>query len=718
MTRGTRYAEAWRARSVLAAFLAVAVTAAGALALAPTQAVAEAAAAQTRLHLITLTGPGLAGGARDDTRTRQGLIASQDEVLALVDAPMPVYRWTTALNGFAVALTTQQATELASDSRVALVEENAVRRLAGTAGPATRLTPNGGEGGGAGVVVGVVDTGIWPESPLFADSTELGRLPRGFRGTCSTGEDWGAGSCTNKLVAAQWFANGFGEDNLRSASSLSPRDDSGHGTQMASIAAGNAGVSVHLPGQRMGTYAGVAPQARLAAYKACWSAPDPRDDGCATADLVTAIDRATRDRVDVLNLAVTGPSSFDTVERALLGATEHGLVVVGAAGNDGHAAYAAHPSPWVLTVGAATGDPRRGRVVLPSGEYLVGAMASSRSAGPARLVVGAEAAASGAGRAAARLCSPGSLDASRTRGAIVLCQRGGVGRVEKSAAVGQADGVGMVLVNVRRSNVVSDLHSVPTVHLSRAQGRDLRAAVRAAPRARFELRPLPVRPSPARVTRRSNQGDPTATLVKPDVVAPGTSVLGAVPPSVRRTRWDFVSGTSAATAWTSGLAASLLAQRGWGQGLVRSALATSAVPVGGGASILSTGAGEPRLARAQRPGLAYLVRTDDYRAWLEGSWGEREPNTPSIVLSGDRRTASRTVTNVGRRATYFSVRTSGFRAHEVTVRPVALRLAPGESARFRVVVSGADRVEPIDDGWLVWRGATGTRTRIPVALTR
>ena len=299
-----------------------------------------------------------------------------------------------------------------------------------------------------------------------------------------------------------------------------------------------------------------------------------------------------------------------------------------------------------------------------------------------------------------------------------MCERGGVGRVVKSATVRQADGVGMVLVNVRRGSVVSDLHSVPTVHLSRAEARDLRAAVRAAPRARFELRPLPVRPSPARVTRRSNPGDPTATLVKPDVVAPATSVLGAVPPSVRRTRWDFVSGTSAATAWTSGLAASLLAQRRLGPGSGPLGVGHQRRPGPGwcvdpehrgrrtaAGTRPAAGPGLPRPAR-RLPGVA------------RGLLGEREPNTPSIVLSGDHRTASRTVTNVGRRATYFSVRTSGFRAHEVTVRPIALRLAPGESARFRVVVSGADRTEPIDDGWLVWRGATGTRTRIPVALTR
>ena len=89
------------------------------------------------------------------------------------------------------------------------------------------------------------------------------------------GANFDTDGCDAKLVGARWFVNGFGAANLRAASSLSPRDDDGHGTQMASIAAGNAGVSVRVDEQRLGSYGGMAPQARLAVYKACWMAPDP-----------------------------------------------------------------------------------------------------------------------------------------------------------------------------------------------------------------------------------------------------------------------------------------------------------------------------------------------------------------------------------------------------------------------------------------------------------
>ncbi len=674
-------------------------------------------ATDAELHLVTLDGPGTAGyrGPLSARAYRTTLQNTQDDVLAGVGAE-PVYRWTTALNGFAAELTDDEASLLLSDPRVRLVEENAVRRLAGAPVSAGPPSPDRSRGG-AGVVVGMVDTGIWPESPLFASSGDLGPSPQRFNGSCRAGEDWDRASCTGKLIGARWFVHGFGQDRLRTSSSLSSRDDHGHGTQMASIVAGNAGVSVQARGQRAAQYSGLAPQARLAVYKACWTAPDPADDGCATADLVTAIDRATRDRVDVLNLSVAGPPGLDTVERALLGAAEGDVVVVGAAGNRGRHAFAAHPSPWVLSVGGTTGALRRGEVVLGRGASLTGAMASSRPVGPARLVLAGEVAARGATREEARLCTPGSLDASRTSGAVVLCRRGGNGRVAKSAAVRQADGVGMVLVNTRPGTVESDLHSVPTVHVGRSAATEILDLHAERPHARVSLRPLPTERTPARVARWSAPGDPTATLVKPDLVAPGSGVLGAVPPSVTRTRWDFASGTSAATAWTSGLAARLMADTRWGADRIRSALVTTAGAVAGNPSALRSGAGQARAERAERPGLAYLVRPGDYRAWLEGSL-DRELNTPSILLSEHGDIVRRTVTNVSRRAAYFSVRVSGFETHDVRVTPVALRIPHGASASFDVAVTGPDRAHPLDDGWITWLGADGTRTRIPVVLTR
>jgi minor extracellular serine protease Vpr len=697
---------------------ATTVALACALAAGPIQAPAGAAdPVSGDLYLVTLEGPGTAGAeAGSDPVTASRLHAEQQTVLADVGAPAPVYSWTTALNGVAVRLSRDQAAELGADPRVALVEKNAVRPLAGRTAPTRALGAESRIRGGAGVVIGVVDSGIWADSPVFSAVSGLGRAPRGFRGRCEAGEGWPATTCNRKLVGARWFVDGFGVDRLRSSSSLSPVDDNGHGSQMASIAAGNPGVTARVHGQRVGTYAGVAPQARLAVYKACWSAPDPDDDGCATADLVTAIDEATADGVDVLNLSVSGSADFDTVERALLGAAETGVVVVGAAGNSARS-LAAHISPWVTTVGATTGSVRRGQVALGDGERLVGAMSADRTVGPARVVRGADVPTADATRGEARVCTPGSLDAARVEGRIVLCDRGALGRVDKSDAVAQADGVGMVLANVGPGNLAADFHSVPTVHVNRTAGRSLKRWLAAHPDGEATLEPLGRERTQPRVTRWSSSGDPDGVVVKPDVVALGSGVLGAVPPAERGLQWDLASGSSVAAAATSGTAALLISRhRDWSASAVRSALATTARRLLD-EPVLRAGSGRVSADRALRPGLVYDVAPGDYRAWLLGRL-PGDLNTPSILLSGDADTAERTITNVTGRRLYFSSRATGFDRYAVRVVPAAVRLGPGESARFTLTADRSAGVRPLDEGWVTWRGATGTVTRIPVVLSR
>ena len=286
-------------------------------------------------------------------------------------------------------------------------------------------------------------------------------------------------------------------------------------------------------------------------------------------------------------------------------------------------------------------------------------MASTRGAGPARIVLGADVAAPDATRAGSRVCEPGSLDASRVAGAVVLCERGELGRVDKSAAVEQADGVGMVLVNTAPGPTDADFHSVPTVHLDLADGLALRRWVAGHPDGRVTLRPVGVERVPARAVSFTPSGDPTSGILKPDVVAPAVGVLGAVPPSVRSTRWDFASGTSVAAARTSGAAAVLRGRHGWPADVVRSALSTTAGAVPGG-DAFRVGAGRLRIDRASTPWLAYRIEPGAYRAWLQGD--RADLNTPSVLLGGSRSSARRTVTNVGPRPMSFTARTPGFSA--------------------------------------------------------
>ena len=110
-------------------------------------------------------------------------------------------------------------------------------------------------------------------------------------------------------------------------------EQSGHGTHVAGIAAGNANVLAE--GQRI---SGIAPRALLGNYKAL-TIPTDADvglDGNAP-EIVAAIEAAVADGMDVINLSIGEPEiepSRDLVALALDAAAAAGVVPVVAAGND------------------------------------------------------------------------------------------------------------------------------------------------------------------------------------------------------------------------------------------------------------------------------------------------------------------------------------------------------------------------------------------------
>jgi hypothetical protein len=675
------------------------------------------------LYLVTLRSPGTSGydGSLTSRDYRAAMLAQQDGLLDQVDDGEPVYRWTTALNGFAVHLTAPEAGRLAAQPQVRLVERDTVRPVTGTSSPAsapsTSAVPPTGDGGGRGTVIGFVDTGVHPHSPVFAYTSSLGPRPRGFHGECASAGQWDDSDCNDKIIAARHFVAGFGAGHLRSGADTSPYDDDGHGTQLASLAAGNAGVNALDGDQNHGTFSGTAPQARVAVYKACWSAPDPDDDGCSSADVVAAVDAAVADRVDVLNVAVAGSPSLDTVDLALLGAAERDVFVSAAAGNDG--ARAGHPQPWVTTVGGTSGPRRTGALTLEDGTVLSGAMTATRDVGPARIVPAGDIPAPGRSAREARYCLPGALDAGRAAGRLVVCDRGLVARVDKSAAVRLADGVGMVLVNRRGNDLGADFHALPSLHLGAADSRALRSALaRPGPLTGRLAREATPKAKP-RMLPTSGSGSGSGASVKPDLVAPGAELLAATSPAGSNARWELTTGTSAATARVSGWAARVRAAHpDWSAARIRSALVTSSTSVGGEPGSLRQGAGLPRPEQALRPGLVYDVRRGAWRRALNRQDAE-SLNLPSVLLADVRATATvnRRVTNVGGRSMYYSAQAWGFTSHRVRVTPAALRIGPGETRTVRIRVAARPGVPPAaDSGWVAWRGANGTRARIPVVL--
>ena len=450
--------------------------------------------------------------------------------------------------------------------------------------------------GGAGVVIGVVDSGIAPESPAFAEVPGLGRDPRDFAGACAEGEGWSADDCTRKVVGARWFVDGFGADRVRSSESLSARDVLGHGTQVSSVAAGNAGVSVRVDGRDAGRFGGVAPQARIAAYKACWGAPDPADDGCSTADVVAAVDAAVADRVDVLNLALAGGEGIDTLQRALLGAAEADIVVIGAAGNAGRVGVRRARGPWVTTVGSAVGRmsrgaDRRSRAAAPGPAAAVPSRWPDAPCWPRTPPLPGSRAARPASAAAAPSTPAWSPDAS-------WCAAGAASAASTSPSPWPRP-AGAPWCWSTCAPAPSRPTSTPS-RPSTCRGRRPPASA-----AGWPATPAPGCGCPASTgdpgTRRtapwSASGDPRGSALKPDAVADGDAVLGALPESSGRS-WGVFSGSSAATAHASGLAALLLAEHDWSAAVVRSLLVTSASPIRG-SSVLTQGSGA--LPAAPRP---------------------------------------------------------------------------------------------------------------------
>jgi hypothetical protein len=664
------------------------------------------------------------------------LLRGQDRVAAALGDPDVLYSYTTAIDGFAARLTPAQARLAQAQPQVASVHADRVDRVDGGPSPGAALTaglalePPPGNAG-RGVVIGVIDSGIWPENPSFAapplDRAQLRDRYPGFTGRCDdAGDHWSASLCSAKLVAAHAYVEAFGSDDVSAAEYLSPRDGSGHGSHVAATAAGDAGVDVRIDHQDFGRRSGVAPGAALAVYKACWAAPDPSGDGCSNADALAAVDQAVHDGVDVINYAASSPEAAldDPLESAFANAASAGVFVATSAGDRGpRPGTLAHGTPWVTTVAATAKPTFQGGAVLGDGSQIFGSMASDRSVADRRLVYGGDVPAPGATARQARLCEPGSIDASRVHDAVVLCERGVTSRVSKSAAVAQAGAKAMILANTGPGATVADLHAVPTLHVDAGSGAEIRRYVQSAAHPTATLDP-DARDAAARthVAAYSGRG-PTVTdggaAFIPDVAAPGTNVIAAVAPPFNFGRlWDLYSGTSMAVPQIAGLAAALMSKHpDWSPAAVKSALVTTARPLTTGAGPFAAGGGEADPARAADPGVVYDADASDYR---NAKTSSIDVNAASISVASLTATTvvPRRVTGVGDAAETYSATISGLPGIAVRVNPPTLQVAPGSTQRFRVTLSARSgaRYGDFVTGRLTWTGSLGHVATSPIVV--
>jgi subtilisin family serine protease len=681
--------------------------------------------------------------------------AALQAVGASADSKINEYAY--ALNGFSALLTPVQAEAMARQPGVVLVLPDQMRYKQTDSSPTfLGLTGPGGLWAkgytGEGVVVGVIDSGIWPEHPSFADGGAygplpgIGPLPCEFGNTAQNPND-ALFTCNNKLLGARQML-----DTYRSIIGADPdeydsaRDDDGHGTHTASTAAGNANVPASLYGIARGTVSGIAPRARVVAYKGLGNL------GGFTSDLAAAIDQAVADGVDVINYSIGGGASLTGGDDiAYLFAADAGVFVATSAGNSGPGpGTIGGPAsvPWLTSVGASTQSRFfQATVVLGNGSSYTGA---SITPGTGVLpLVDAE-------FAGGDLCIPGTLDAAAVAGKIVLCRRGTIGRAEKSLAVAQAGGVGMIMYeNTDDNNLFSDTHWVPSIHVDNTPGLAIKAYIAgtADPTAQINAEQLSQWPSAPSMTIFSSRGpDPVAEdIIKPDVTAPGIQILAGNSPTpdpglYPGELFQAIAGTSMASPHVAGLFALIKqAHPDWSSAMAKSALMTTAYqdvrdndrvslanPFAMGAGHVDPG-GKAGKGSVIEPGLAYDAGFLDYLGFLCEAGPEvfanpsatcaslaaagipttaRNLNLPSIgiaKLTGSE-TVQRTVTSVANENGWreYDVTMQAPPGYTVSVQPSSLRLKSGQSATYYVTITNVGA--PVGEwrfGSLTWSDKTG-----------
>ncbi|PMQ17213.1 S8 family peptidase [Janthinobacterium sp. AD80] len=642
-------------------------------------------------------------GAADVQAYLSYLDTRQAAVAGTVSAAEITHQYNVVFNGFSALLTDEEVRALKKNSGVLSISADSILQLDTSYTPSfLGLDKPGGIweqlGGkthaGEDVIIGIVDSGIWPENTAFADRLDengvpshsgnnvvYGAPPASWQGSCQTGEGFSADNCNNKLIGARYYRASSAA--LHWTEFRSPRDSvagltghGGHGTHTASTAGGNNGAQATSNGVSLGKASGMAPRARIAAYKVCWTAASTGRNGCATADSVAAIDQAVKDGVNVINFSIgpnAGGGAFDeATEQAFLGAANAGVFVATSGGNSGPSTPApdvpapvSHISPWLATVANSTHNRLyAGNVILSNGSKLEGA--SSNANTPALpLIRSRDAGLAGVSPTDVNLLrcygaadvTQAYLDPAKVAGKVLVCDRGGNVLVNKSANAKTAGAAGVIIANVAggANTIINQAHVLSTVHLAQAQGDALKAFMAANPDGTAALGDIhtiadttvqaPI------VSDRSSRGPnvANANILKPDLSAPGTNVLAGVTADLTQAErdavaagglapaaeWAFYSGTSMASPHVAGVAALLHQQHpDWSPAAIKSALMTTAFntyPDGLNGSVswdataknsgqLPWGQGAGHIApnSAADPGLVYDLSELDYSRFLCG----------------------------------------------------------------------------------------------------
>ncbi|KAJ7975612.1 Subtilisin-like protease [Quillaja saponaria] len=695
-----------------------------------------------------------------------------------------VYNYQTAFHGVAARLSEEEAEKLELENGVVAIFPETKYQLHTTRSPmflglerqdSTNVWSE--KLANHDVVVGVLDTGIWPESQSFND-TGMTPVPPHWKGACETGRGFMKNHCNRKIVGARVFYHGYeaatGKINEQ-GEYKSARDQDGHGTHTAATVAGSPVRGANLLGYAYGTARGMAPGARIAAYKVCWIG------GCFSSDILSAVDRAVADGVSVLSISLGGgvsPYYHDSLSIAAFGAMEMGVFVSCSAGNAGPDPVSlTNVSPWITTVGASTMDRDfPATVKLGNGRSLTGV---SLFKGQTTLSTNKQyplvyMGTNSSSLDPSSLCLEGTLDPRRVAGKIVICDRGISPRVQKGQVVKNAGGVGMILSNtaVNGEELVADCHLLPAVAIGEREGRSLKHYLLTSSKATATLAFLGTRlgihPSPV-VAAFSSRGPNFLSLeiLKPDLVAPGVNILAAwtgkvspssLPTDRRRVKFNILSGTSMSCPHVSGIAAYLKARHPeWSPSAIKSALMTTAyvhdnthnplqdASTAEPSNAYDHGAGHINPIKALDPGLIYDIEAQDYFEFLctqnlspsqlkvFAKYANRSCQN-SLVNPGDLNypaisavfpentsvsalTIHRAVTNVGSPVSNYHVLVSPFKGSAVKVEPETLKFTRKmQKLSYKVTFTTKSRQTKPEFGGLVWKDGVH-RVRSPIVIT-
>uniref|UniRef100_A0A5B7AQH6 Putative subtilisin-like protease n=1 Tax=Davidia involucrata TaxID=16924 RepID=A0A5B7AQH6_DAVIN len=621
---------------------------------------------------------------------------------------------------------------------------------------------------GKDVIIGLVDTGVWPESKSFNDDG-MTEIPSRWKGECERGTEFNSSTCNKKLIGARFFNKGLIAKSPNLTISMnSTRDTDGHGTHTSTTAAGSYVDGASYFGYASGTARGMAPKARVAMYKALW------EEGGQLSDILAAIDQAISDSVDVLSisLGIDGAAFYeDPIAIATFAAFEKGIFVSTSAGNEGPFLESLHNgTPWVLTVAAGTIDREfTGTVTLGNGISTTGSSLYPGNSTQAPLVF-------------MDTCE-NVTELKKIGSKIVVCLDKNESLIDQVYNVQNARVSGGIFISNNTDLEYFIQSSFPAVFLNLQDGETVLDYIKSnndpKPKAasiEFQETRLGTKPAP-RVASYSSRGpSPSCPFVlKPDLMAPGALILASWPPKTPvayinsgqqlYSNFNLLSGTSMSCPHAAGVAALLKgAHPEWSPAAIRSAMMTTSDSIDSTfnpiqdignnnrpADPLAIGAGHINPNKALDPGLVYDVKLEDYVNLLCAlNYTEKQIQTitksssyncsinPSLDLNypsfiaffnandseSDVQTVrefQRTVTNVGDGMSTYVAKLTPLEGLKVSVVPEKLVFKEKyEKQSYKLSIEGPRLMKKLGVyGYLSWVEIEGTHeVRSPIVATR